>query len=114
MAAPLTHSIWILIDRERLSSPIGLVAGRFDEVIETFFLGQWTDLRSTEQYEHWLELVHKPLTLTAPFGDVSPALVAELRAGLDLLDEGSLFAAGFQALLQPPRFKLDNPMNLNG
>ena len=103
--APLPSSVWVIMDLDNNLPAVGLVAGRFDEVTETFIFGHWSDVRTTEEYQAWLSAVSNPLALTAPFDDLSPGLVADLRAGRELLSSSDLYSAGFQALGKPPRFK---------
>ena len=111
LRAPLPPSVWVILDRAGILAPIGLVAGRFDEILETFQLGHWLDVTSTKQYEEWLEAASdKPLALTAPFADLSPGPIAEMRMGNQRFDQSDLYAAGFQSLTRPPRFRLDGWM----
>ena len=111
LRAPLPPSVWVILDRAGILAPIGLVAGRFDEILETFQLGHWLDVTFTKQYEEWLEAASdKPLALTAPFADLSPGLVAEMRMGNQRFDQSDLYAAGFQSLISPPRFRFDGWM----
>lgn len=111
--APLPASVWILMDSTELAPPIGLVAGRYDDVIEVFIFGFWNDIRSTKDYENWLSLVEEPIALTAPFGDLSPGLIADFRIGRNRFTRGDFASVGFQGLLKPPKFELDDPMGLN-
>jgi hypothetical protein len=101
------------MDPTELAPPIGLVAGRYDDVIEVFIFGFWNDIRSTKDYENWLSLVEDPIALTAPFGDLSPGLIAEFRLGQERFTRSDLASVGFQGLLRPPKFELEDPMGLN-
>ena len=111
--APLPASVWILMDPTELAPPIGLVAGSYDDVIEVFIFGFRSDIRSTKDYENWLSLVEDPIALTAPFGDLSPGLIAEFRLGQERFTRSDLASVGFQGLLRPPKFELEDPMGLN-
>ena len=107
IGAPLPPSVWIILDSEGLKSPIGLVAGRYDQIYETFFLGNWQDINSTKQYQDWLSSAREePLSFTAPFDDLSPGLIAEFRIGKERFNSADLHAAGFESLAGgSPRFE---------
>lgn len=107
IGAPLPPSVWIITDSEGLKAPIGLVAGRYDQIYETFFLGNWQDINSTKQYQDWLSsLSEEPRSFTAPFDDLSPGLIAEFRIGRERFDSANLHAAGFERFAAgPPRFE---------
>lgn len=107
---PLPPAVWVIVDRAGVLAPIGLVAGRFDEVIEVFQLGQWLNVTFTKQYEEWLGATEKPLALTAPFADLSPGLIAEMRIGNHRFELAELYEAGFQALTNPPKFDFNGRM----
>ena len=104
------------MDSEGLSPPIGLVAGRYDQICETFLLGYWHNINFTKQYLEWLSsLSEEPRSFIAPFDDLSPGLIAEFRMGKEMFDESDLFASGFQGLAGgPPKFEFDcliSPIN---
>ena len=116
IGAPLPPSVWIIMDSEGLSPPIGLVAGRYDQICETFLLGYWHNINFTKQYLEWLSsLSEEPRSFIAPFDDLSPGLIAEFRMGKEMFDESDLFASGFQGLAGgPPKFEFDcliSPIN---
>jgi hypothetical protein len=106
LSAPLSPSVWIILDEDEIQNPIGLVAGRFDEVSEVFLFGYWHNITFTKQYLDWLDLVDSPLALTAPFFELSPGLIAEFRIGNQRFSAGELYEIGFQSLIKPPRFEL--------
>jgi len=106
LTAPLSSSVWIILDQDEIQNPIGLVAGRFDEVTEVFIFGHWHNITFTKQYLDWLDLVDSPLALTAPFFDLSPGLIAEFRIGNQRFSPGELYEIGFQRLINSPRFEL--------
>jgi len=108
LRAPLSPSVWIIIDEDELQAPIGLVAGRFDEISEVFLFGYWHNLTFNEQYLDWLDRVDSPLALTAPFYDLSPGLIAEFRRGSQRFLSQELYEVGFQRVIKPPRFELNN------
>jgi hypothetical protein len=54
----------------------------------------------------WLDLVDRPLALTAPFYDLSPGLISEFRMGNQRFSSQELYEVGFQRLLSPPKFQL--------
>ena|GEM_PF-867797 len=111
LRAPLPPSVWVILDRAGILAPIGLVAGRFDEILETFQLGHWLNVTFTKQYEEWLEAAtERPLALTAPFADLSPGLIAEMRLGDHGFEASELYEAGFQGLTNPPRFDFNGRM----
>ena len=111
LRAPLPPAVWVILDSAGVLAPIGLVAGRFDEVIEVFQLGQWLNVTFTKQYEEWLEAAtEKPLALTALFADLSPGLIAEMRIGNHRFESAELYEAGFQALTNSPRFDFNGRM----
>jgi hypothetical protein len=111
LRAPLPPAAWVILDSARVLAPIGLVAGRFDEVMEVFQLGHWLNVTFTTQYEEWLEAaIEKPLALTAPFADLSPGLIAEMRIGDHRFEASELYEAGFQALTNPPKFDFNGRM----
>jgi hypothetical protein len=95
-----------MLDEEEIQSPIGLVAGRFDEISEVFLFGYWHNITFTKQYLDWLDLVDRPLALTAPFYDLSPGLISEFRMGNQRFSSQELYEVGFQRLLSPPKFQL--------
>lgn len=109
IGAPLPPSVWIIMDSEGLKSPIGLVAGRYDQIYETFLFGYWQNINFTKQYQDWLaSLSEEPRSLTAPFDDLSPGLIANFRMGREMFDQSDLYAAGFEGLAGgPPKFEFD-------
>lgn len=114
VSAPLPASVWVLMDPSEFAPPIGLVAGRYDHVMEVFIFGYWNDIRSAKDFEVWLSLVQDPISLTAPFGDLSPGLIAEFRLGQERFTRSDLESVGFQGLVKPQKFELDDPMGLSG
>ena len=111
LTTPLSPSVWIVLDPTETLAPIGLVAGRFDEVIEVFQLGFWLNVTFTKQYEEWLEAApDRPLALTAPFDELSPGLIADFRRGSHRFTREELYEAGFVGLIRPPRFEFDGRM----
>ena len=111
ISAPLPPSVWVILDRARVLASIGVVSGRFDEVMEVFQLGHWLKITFTKQYEEWLEAAtERPLVLTAPFADLSPGLIAEMRLGDHEFEASELYEAGFEGLTNPPKFEFDGVM----
>ena len=110
IGAPLPPSVWIIMDSEGLSAPVGLVAGRFDQIYETFLFGYWHNISTNKQYQDWLaRLSEEPKSFTAPFDDLSPALIAEFRIGRHLFEAGELHSAGLIGLAGgPPKFSFDS------
>ena len=110
IGAPLPPSVWIIMDSEGLIAPVGLVAGRFDQIYETFLFGYWHNMSTTKQYQDWLaRLSEEPKSFTAPFDDLSPALIAEFRIGRHLFEAGELHSAGLIGLAGgPPKFSFDS------
>ena len=91
------------MDSEDLIPPIGLVAGRYDQIYETFLFGYWHNISFTKQYQEWLaSLSEEPLSVTAPFDDLSPGLIAEFRSGKERFNSADLHAAGFESLAGAP------------
>lgn len=109
IGAPLLPSVWIIMDSECLRPPIGLVAGRYDQIYETFLFGIWHNVNSTKQYQEWFaSLSEEPRPFIAPFDDLSPGLIAEFRMGRGKINQSDLYAAGFQGLAGgPPTFEFD-------
>jgi hypothetical protein len=109
IGAPLPPRVWIVTDSEALRAPIGLVTGRYDQIYEIFLFGYWHNISVTKQYLAWLsELSEEPKTFTAPFDDLSPALIADFRRGSHLFEPGDLQAAGLVGWAGgAPKFSLD-------
>jgi len=111
LSTPLSPSVWIVIDPEEALVPIGLVAGRYDEVIEVFQLGFWLNVTFTRQYQEWLDAApDRPLVLTAPFDELSPGLIADFRRGMHRFTREELQEVGFVGVIRPPRFEFDGRM----
>lgn len=108
--APLMPNAWVLLDRSGSTNPIGLVAGRFDDVHETFQLGNWFLVGSQTDFDSWCQSAgDHALALTAPFGDLSPALIAQFRSGWDIPDLQDLYASGFVGLAGGvPKFRFSS------
>ena len=88
------------MDSEGLKAPLGLAAGRDDQIYETFPFGYWHNINFTKQYQDWLaSLPDEPRSRTALFDDLSPGLIAEFRTGVEIFDHCDLSAAGFQGQL---------------
>lgn len=113
IGAPLPPNVWIIMDPDELRAPIGVAAGRSDQIYETFLFGYWHNINSTEQYQNWLEhLFEEPLVLRAPFDDLSPGLIAEFRMGREMLSFSDLLSAGFvQVAGKAPRLNFDGWTN---
>jgi hypothetical protein len=110
LSAPLSSSVWIILDEDEIQNPIGLVAGRFDEISEVFLFGYWHNITFTKQYLDWLDIAHRPLALTAPFYDLSPGLIADLRCGRQAFSGEQLMEIGFHVIASPPKLLLDGRM----
>ena len=113
IGAPLSPNVWIIIDSDELKAPIGVVAGRFDQIYETFLFGYWHNINFTQQYQDWLEcLFGEPLLLRAAFDDLSPGLIAEFRMGREMFSFSDLLSAGFvQVSGKAPRLNFDEWVN---
>jgi hypothetical protein len=113
IGSPLPPSVWIIMDSEGLIAPVGLVAGRFDQIYETFLLGYWHNISFTKQYQDWhASLSEEPRSFTAPFDDLSPGLIDEFRLRREMFEASDLYAAGFQGLAGgPPKFELSGKSN---
>lgn len=113
IGAPLPPNVWIIMDPDGLRAPIGVVAGRYDQIYETFLFGYWHNINFTRQYQDWLEgLFEEPLVLCSPFDDLSPGLIAEFRIGRELLSLSDLISAGFaQVAGKAPRLNFDEWTN---
>jgi hypothetical protein len=111
--APLPPNVWIIMDQDGLRAPIGVAAGRYDQIYETFLFGYWHNINSTEQYQKWLEqLFEEPLVLSALFDDLSPGLIAEFRMGREMLSSSDLLSAGLVQLAgKAPRLNFDEWTN---
>jgi hypothetical protein len=112
LTAPLPPRVWILMDPNGLTPSIGLTAGRYDDVMEVFLFGHWYNIIFTQQYLEWVEMTGgKPLAFTAPFGDLSPALIAEMRIGNHRFKPSELCDAGFRELDgEAPKFEFQGRM----
>ena len=112
VSAPLPPTVWLIIDPDRLLTSIGVTTERFDSVLEVYLFGHWHNITFTKQYEDWLSLLGgKPLVFSALFGDLSPALIAELRIGNYLFEPKELLEAGFvQTVTEAPKFEFDGRM----
>ena len=115
-SAPLESTVWVLLDPEGIAKPIGLAAGRFDEVQELMFLGYWQQIRYSGDYATWLaSLGAQPDIFFAPFGSLSPAVIADLRVGNYRFEPAELLEAGFIQLEgMPPKFDFNGRMEKPG
>ena len=111
--APLPPAVWVVQDTKDHLAPIGLVAGRYDDVIEVFQLGQWLNVTFTKQYEEWLDAAGEDaVALTIPFGQLSPGIIADFRIGEERFPIAALYAMGFERLIKPPKLKFDGRMEI--
>ena len=112
IGAPLPPNVWIIMDPNGTLPSIGVTTERFDSVLEVYLFGHWNNITFTKQYEDWLSLLGgKPLVFSALFGDLSPAVIAELRIGNYRLEPQELLEAGFiDFTTGPPRFEFDGRM----
>jgi hypothetical protein len=111
-SAPLPPTVWLIMDPDRLLPSIGVTTERFDSVLEVYLFGHWHNITFTKQYEDWLSLLGgKPLVFSALFGDLSPALIADLRIGNYRFEPQELLEAGFvQTVTEAPKFEFDGRM----
>lgn len=114
--APLPPSIWIIQDPKGFMAPMGLVAARFDEVLEVFQFGRWYEPKSTQHYQDWFDLAPgEALILTSPYAEQSRDLIAEFRIGRLVFEPSDLYASGFQGLVGgAPRFDFNGRMEPMG
>ena len=110
--APLPPNVWIIMDPSGTLPSIGVTTERFDSVLEVYLFGHWHNITFTKQYEDWLSLLGaKPLVFSALFGDLSPAVIADLRIGNYRFKPKELIQAGFvQPVTEAPRFEFDGRM----
>ena len=113
IGAPLPPTVWIIMDPDGLRGPIGVTAGRYDQIYETFLFGYWHSINSTQQYQDWFEhLFEEPLVLRAAFDDLSPGVIAEFRMGREPLSFSDLISAGLvQVAGKAPRLNFDEWTN---
>lgn len=115
MGAPLPPIVWIIRDPAGKQLPIGLVSSRYDSWMERFIFGTWASITSNSEYKAWLHEVSNPQVWTAAFGDLSPAVVAHLRIGVEHFTDAELVAAGFFRLEgKAPKFDVVDPHDRPG
>ena len=110
LMAPLIQRAWIMRPSNSWSTAVGLVAERFDQIVERFLLGCWAVHSSKEEFSQWLNESDDIEVWCAWASDLAPNHLAALRVGEEMPDDRELGIMGFwRADHGVPKFRFEKP-----